>query len=99
MVDGSRDYIMPNQRTVPKLDPILTLEVTAGVDEHIPANGNVLPKVRIERGEQPEVRGIALFTKVFCDPLHFLWLLHPEGAAMFTMSADHTIRSVFSSLA
>ena len=57
MVDGGKDYIVSYQHTIPDLYPALILEVTAGVDEHIPPNGDIFPEVRIERGEQPEVGG------------------------------------------
>ena len=56
MVDGGKDYIVSYQHTIPDLYPALILEVTAGVDEHIPSDGNVFPEVRIERGEQAEGR-------------------------------------------
>ena len=57
VIDGGKDYVMSNQRAVSNLNPALVLEVTAGVDEHIPPNGDIFPEVRIERGEQPEVGG------------------------------------------
>ena len=36
MVDGGKDYIVSNQHTIPNLYPALILEVTAGVDKHLP---------------------------------------------------------------
>ena len=36
MVNGGQDCVVSNQRAVPDLNPALILEVTAGVDEHIP---------------------------------------------------------------
>ena len=44
------------------------LEVTAGVDEHIPANGDVLAEVCVERRKQPE-RIVYAFA---CQPAHDL---------------------------
>lgn len=31
MVDGGKDYIVPNQRAIPNLNPALILKVTGGV--------------------------------------------------------------------
>ena len=45
VVNGGKDYVMSNQRAISNLNPALVLEVTAGVDEHIPPNGDIFPEV------------------------------------------------------
>ena len=54
MVDGGKDYIVSYQHTIPDLYPALVLKMTSRIDKDIFPYGDVLPKVRIERGKQPE---------------------------------------------
>ena len=54
MVERGKHHVVPDQATVAQRDTSVVLEMATGVDEHVFANGDVFPEIRIEWRERLE---------------------------------------------
>ena len=55
MVERGKHHVVPDQATVAQRDTSVVLEMATGVDEHVFANGDVFPEIRIEWRERLNV--------------------------------------------